>query len=612
MRGACWRSSESGFVVGYAHVRGGGEFGRAWHRAGQLDQKPNSWRDLIAVCDDMCEKSFASPARLAIGGRSAGGVVVGRAMTERPELFAALVCEVGWFNPLRYVAEQNSFGEEPEWGSLRNEAGYRALKSIDSYQSVQDGRAYPAVLLTTGITDPRVAPFHAAKMAARLQAASSSGKPVLLRVDFDGGPWHRLNQIATGPGSGGYVRFSNLADEWFLGGGERGFFLKKRTKKLLRVWAQPYRKGGSGNRQERRAWRHRRALRDSRCNSLSYRSGLWQVQCNCIAKRMRFDGGEPNMPIWNKLLVALAPGLLWSIGGGLGRDADNPIHLHRRRRWRQTGSGTRDGRNGALRHGLRTSMGKPVQPNCGTLFKLDPATGTLTTLHTFAGAALSDGSDPRAALIYVSGILYGTTAGGGPFNAGTVFKFDVATAKETVIHHFAGGMDGATPMAALTKVGGLLYSTTSGGGPAVCGAAGCGTVFNINMKSAAKQLVYGFHGTSDGQTPLASVHYISGTLYGTTSAGGSSSSGSPGFRNRVHDRCQQQVAHRAARLYRGERRGAHHKPTCCKLVAWFMARHNKAALLNASFPAQVPPRIRRVALYLALIRHPTVFRLWVH
>ncbi len=178
---------EAGFVVGYAHVRGGGEFGRAWHRAGQLDQKPNSWRDLIAVCEDMCQNAFTAPARLAIGGRSAGGVVVGRAMTERPELFTAVVCEVGWFNPLRYVAEQNSFGEEPEWGSLGDEAGYQALKSIDSYQSVQDGRAYPAVLLTTGITDPRVAPFHAAKMTARLQAASSSGKPVLLRVDFDAG-----------------------------------------------------------------------------------------------------------------------------------------------------------------------------------------------------------------------------------------------------------------------------------------------------------------------------------------------------------------------------------------------------------------------------------------
>jgi len=85
------------------------------------------------------------------------------------------------------VAEQNGFTEEPEWGAIREQAGFKALKSIDSYQAVKDGGKYPAVLLTTGVTDPRVAPFHPAKMAARLQAASASGKPVLLRVDFDAG-----------------------------------------------------------------------------------------------------------------------------------------------------------------------------------------------------------------------------------------------------------------------------------------------------------------------------------------------------------------------------------------------------------------------------------------
>jgi prolyl oligopeptidase len=108
-------------------------------------------------------------------------------MTERPDLFAAVVSGVGWNNPLRYVVEQNGFGEEPEWGVISDPAGYRALKSIDSYQAVVDGVKYPAVLLTTGLTDPRVAPFHIAKMTARLQAASASGKPVLMRVDFDAG-----------------------------------------------------------------------------------------------------------------------------------------------------------------------------------------------------------------------------------------------------------------------------------------------------------------------------------------------------------------------------------------------------------------------------------------
>jgi prolyl oligopeptidase len=178
---------DQGAIVGYASVRGGGEFGRDWHRAGQLDNKPNTWRDLIAVCEDMIADGYTTSAHLAIGGRSAGGITVGRALTERPDLFAAVVSGVGWHNPLRYVVEPNGYVEEREWGAISDPAGYRALKSIDSYQAVVDGTKYPAVLLTTGVTDPRVAPFHAAKMAARLQAASTSGKPVLLRVDFDAG-----------------------------------------------------------------------------------------------------------------------------------------------------------------------------------------------------------------------------------------------------------------------------------------------------------------------------------------------------------------------------------------------------------------------------------------
>ena len=178
---------DAGFIVGYANVRGGGEYGREWHKAGQLANKPNTWRDLIAVCEDLCAKNYTAPAHLAIGGRSAGGITVGRAMTERPDLFAAVIDGVGWSNPLRYVVEQDGYGEEPEWGAIAVESGYRALKGIDSYQAVKDGTAYPAVLLTTGVTDPRVAPFHVAKMTARLQAATRSGKPILLRVDYDAG-----------------------------------------------------------------------------------------------------------------------------------------------------------------------------------------------------------------------------------------------------------------------------------------------------------------------------------------------------------------------------------------------------------------------------------------
>ena len=178
---------DAGAVVGYAYVRGGGEYGREWHKAGQLANKPNTWRDLIDVCEELIRLNYTAKPHLAIGGRSAGGITVGRALTERPDLFAAVIDGVGWSNPLRYVVEQNGFGEEPEWGVITDPAGYKALKSIDSYQAVKDGTPYPAVLLTTGVTDPRVAPFHVGKMAARLQAATSSGKPVLLRVDYDAG-----------------------------------------------------------------------------------------------------------------------------------------------------------------------------------------------------------------------------------------------------------------------------------------------------------------------------------------------------------------------------------------------------------------------------------------
>jgi prolyl oligopeptidase len=178
---------DQGAIVGYANVRGGGEYGRDWHKAGQLTNKPNTWRDLIAVCEELIAKKYTSAKHLAIGGRSAGGITVGRALTERPDLFAAVIDGVGWSNPLRYVVEQDGYTEEPEWGAISDANGYKALKSIDSYQSVKDGTAYPAVLLTTGVTDPRVAPFHLGKMTARLQAASNSGKPILLRVDFDAG-----------------------------------------------------------------------------------------------------------------------------------------------------------------------------------------------------------------------------------------------------------------------------------------------------------------------------------------------------------------------------------------------------------------------------------------
>jgi len=177
---------DEGGIYVVAHVRGGGEYGRDWHKAGQKATKPNTWRDLIAVCETLIMDRVTSPRHLAILGTSAGGITVGRAMTEKPELFAAVIDNVGWTNPLRYVAEQNVSDME-EWGTLTDAASFAILREMDAYQAVKDGVKYPAVLCVTGATDPRVAPWHVAKFAARLQAASASRKPVLLRVDFDAG-----------------------------------------------------------------------------------------------------------------------------------------------------------------------------------------------------------------------------------------------------------------------------------------------------------------------------------------------------------------------------------------------------------------------------------------
>ncbi len=177
---------DAGGVYVTAHVRGGGEYGREWHYGGRKATKSNTWRDLIDVCETLVAAKLTAPAKLAISGTSAGGIAVGRAMTERPDLFAAVVTNVGWMNPLRYMAEQN-IADIDEWGPIADAESFRVMQAMDSYQALREGTAYPALLAITGATDPRVAPWHVAKFAARVQAASTSGRPALLRVDFEAG-----------------------------------------------------------------------------------------------------------------------------------------------------------------------------------------------------------------------------------------------------------------------------------------------------------------------------------------------------------------------------------------------------------------------------------------
>jgi len=178
---------ERGGVMAFAHVRGGGAYGKPWHLAGQKATKPNTWKDFIACCEYLVAKGYTSPQHLAGEGGSAGGILIGRAITERPDLFAAAVINVGCLDTLRMETTTNGVPNIPEFGSTRTKEGFDALLAMSAYANVKDGTKYPAVLLTHGINDPRVEPWETAKMVARLQAATTSGKPVLFRVDYQAG-----------------------------------------------------------------------------------------------------------------------------------------------------------------------------------------------------------------------------------------------------------------------------------------------------------------------------------------------------------------------------------------------------------------------------------------
>ncbi|MEO8848883.1 MAG: prolyl oligopeptidase family serine peptidase, partial [Casimicrobiaceae bacterium] len=167
--------------------RGGGEYGEDWHKAGYKATKSNTWTDAIACAEWLVTNKYTSPARLAIQGGSAGGIFVGRSITERPDLFAAALDEVPVSDTLREEFTANGVPNIPEFGSVTTEEGFKALFAMSAYAHVKDGTRYPAVMLATGFNDPRVDSWEAAKLAARLQAATTSGKPILLRIDYDAG-----------------------------------------------------------------------------------------------------------------------------------------------------------------------------------------------------------------------------------------------------------------------------------------------------------------------------------------------------------------------------------------------------------------------------------------
>ncbi len=178
---------ERGGILALAGVRGGGEYGEEWHLAGKQKTKPNTWKDFIACAEYLINEKYTSAAHLAGEGGSAGGILIGNSIAERPDLFGAAVDAVGVNDAVRAEMTSNGVPNIPEFGSVKTEEGFKALLEMDAYLKIKDGVKYPAVLLVTGINDPRVEPWMSAKMAARLQAATASGKPIMLRVDYDAG-----------------------------------------------------------------------------------------------------------------------------------------------------------------------------------------------------------------------------------------------------------------------------------------------------------------------------------------------------------------------------------------------------------------------------------------
>ena len=174
---------ERGGIYAQAGLRGGGEYGPEWHEAGSGKRKENTITDFIDCAEYLVGRGYTSPGRLAGEGASAGAIPVGGALVRRPDLFAAMVLQVPSMNETRAEFTENGPINIPEFGSVTTEAGLRDLLIIDSYLRVADGTPYPAVLLTVGLNDGRVAAWQPSKMAARLQAATTSGRPVLLRVD---------------------------------------------------------------------------------------------------------------------------------------------------------------------------------------------------------------------------------------------------------------------------------------------------------------------------------------------------------------------------------------------------------------------------------------------
>jgi len=177
---------EAGGTYASCHVRGGGELGDAWRLAGKDANKVHTWRDLIACAEDLIARGYTTKDKLFIFGGSAGGITMGRALTERPDLFAGVIATVPGANSLRFELQPSGPPNIPEFGTIKTEEGFKNLYEMDTIQHVRPGVQYPPVMITTGLNDPRVSPWEPAKLTAALQA-SGTARPILLRIDAEAG-----------------------------------------------------------------------------------------------------------------------------------------------------------------------------------------------------------------------------------------------------------------------------------------------------------------------------------------------------------------------------------------------------------------------------------------
>jgi len=178
---------DAGGVAVIANLRGGGEYGEAWHKSGNLTQKQHVFDDFIASAEHLIQRRYTSPAKLAVEGGSNGGLLMGAFLTQRPDLARAVVSHVGIYDMLRVELDPNGQFNITEFGTVKDPEQFKALYGYSPFHRVRNGTKYPAVLLTTGENDGRVNPAQSRKMAARLQAASASDWPILFRSSASAG-----------------------------------------------------------------------------------------------------------------------------------------------------------------------------------------------------------------------------------------------------------------------------------------------------------------------------------------------------------------------------------------------------------------------------------------